>query len=350
MKKISNSSLYSCWPDGFSRYYSISQIIHTLFEGKTVSILDVGGDSQWMYRFLDDTDLDFKLHIIDLRDPDVIHPQVDYTKGDFFKIDRAKIKNDIVINTDVLEHIPMDLKQKFVNRCLEVAGKAVIFSAPQDHLEVDKAEHLMNDLYLEYTGEEQVWLKDHFKCGKPSAEMIRETIKSAGYPYIEINGNNIENWTVTFLLNFLNQNVSEIEDMDSLNRFYNKNIQHVGDFKEVGYRKVFIAFKDPALYEKHEEQIRSMFKSDSSKQGDFLQSAYKKLASTMSKKQKILEQQDSQILKLSKETEKTAQLNSDIKKLSEDIKTLSEELSVIKSSRSYKLTRKLSSYRRKPAN
>ncbi len=46
------TDLLSCWPDGYSRYYTIALVISFLFEDDQLNILDIGGASSWMNQFL----------------------------------------------------------------------------------------------------------------------------------------------------------------------------------------------------------------------------------------------------------------------------------------------------------
>lgn len=266
-----DQSLLSCWPDGYSRYYSIANILRIIFD-KDIKILDVGGDSQWMSRFLDDEKLDYTLNIVDTRKPDFENtsPYVRYTRGDFFKMNPADYPADAVINTDVLEHIPQKLKIPFVNQCIDFASSVVIFSAPQDDEEVTIAEHKINNYYKKYAGKQQYWLKEHFEFGKPNSNKISEAIEKKGLKYVCIDTNNLDNWLLSFSLNFTNSELLELPSMDELNKFYNKNIHFVGDFAGKPYRKIFVVFKDAALYDLKKDELATFFAADSSKKTEFL--------------------------------------------------------------------------------
>src|SRR4051812_32396717 len=98
--KSKNTALLSCWPDGYSRYYSITNILNLVYGTKHVDILDVGGDSQWMSKFLDDAELDYSLSIVDTREPDfkTKSARVKYVRQDFFKIKPSEFPADVVMN------------------------------------------------------------------------------------------------------------------------------------------------------------------------------------------------------------------------------------------------------------
>jgi hypothetical protein len=316
---IKNKSLLSCWPDGFSRYYAVSRILHATFGKNMINILDVGGDSKWMYEFLNDAGLYFNLHIVDTRLPDFKNPNIKYTKGDFFKLDPKDHKSDAVINTDVLEHIPANLKVPFVKKCVKFTNSVAVFSAPQDDAEVTFSEHTIDDLTKKATGKQQRWLKEHFAFGKPDPITIEDTIKNLGYPYMIINTNNLDNWLLSFSANLVNQNISAIPNMDELNKLYNSNIVTMGDFAGKPYRKIFVVFKDKNLYEKTAPKIQKTFAADTSDKLKFSNEIVKAF-----------------VTKILKDTKQIRKLNADLSEShkrilhrEEQVKNLENELSKI---------------------
>jgi hypothetical protein len=274
--KIVKNNLLSCWPDGYSRYYSVSNILRIVFENKNINILDVGGDSGWMSKFLNSAGVSYKLKIIDIRKPDFINkdPNVSYIKADFFNHKLVDFIPDAVINTDVLEHIPKELKMTFVNKCIESASSLVIFSAPHDDPEVTLTEHKINNFYLKYAQKQQPWLKEHFEFGKPNTSEIENTIKKAGYRYLIIDTNSLENWFISFSMNFINSELIGLKGMDNLNRIYNENIHSVGDFKSKPYRKQIIVFKNDALFIKYSSTITDFFVANDSKRIEYFTEAF----------------------------------------------------------------------------
>jgi hypothetical protein len=326
-----DTDLLSCWPDGYSRYYSISNILRIVFGPKRVDILDVGGDSQWMSRFLDSVSVDYKLTIVDTREADFksSNPRLTYVQGDFFKIEPADYSADVVMNTDVLEHIPPDLKVSFVNQCIKFANSVVIFSAPQEHPEVTLAEREIDNQYKKYTKKQQHWLKEHFEFGKPDPLMVEKTIQKHGYPYLILNTNNLENWLISFSINFINSELSGIRDMDRLNRFYNQHIHSVGDFEGTAYRRMFVVFKDKSLFDKHSGEINSFFSPNTTDKIAFFTKAFSLLAKQINSLESDKQKKDKTIVQLSKKLTETQNA----------LTNVTTELNNIKSSRSYRYTK-----------
>lgn len=331
--KSNYSELLSCWPDGYSRYYSISNILHIIYASKKLNILDVGGDSQWMSKFLDRVELDYTIKIIDTREQDfeTKNTRVKYIREDFFKAKPSDFPVDVVMNTDVLEHIPSELKGPFVNQCITFAKSLAIFSAPQDQLEVTYAEEQIDTHYKKYTKKQQRWLKEHFEFGKPDPTVIEESIKSHGYPYLIINTNNLENWFVSFSINFINSEILGLAGMDALNRFYNQHIQTVGDFTGTPYRKIFVVFKDQALYDESAKKIQDFFKPDASKKITYLAGVFELIIRNIKGFGQNINNQNIMIAKLTNE----------LVEARNSLSSTTTELNNIKASRSYRYIKKI---------
>jgi hypothetical protein len=266
---VKDKSLLSCWPDGFSRYYSIARILLSVFGKNQARILDVGGNSKWMYLFLKDSGMDFKLQIVDTRQPDFTNKDVLYTKADFFKLNSEKYRADAVINTDVLEHISDNLKIPFIKRCIELSDSIAVFSAPHDDEQVTLFEETINSFTQRATGKQQRWLKEHFIYGKPDSRSVIKAIENEGLPFLVFDTNNLDNWLLSFAANLINQNVSIIKNMDELNRLYNSHIDTFGDFSGKAYRKIFIVFKNKKTYEKVLPKLEKEFLDNTSDKAIF---------------------------------------------------------------------------------
>lgn len=237
-----------------------------------------------MSKFLDNSDINYALNIVDTREPDFKNKnkRVTYTQSDFFKLSKKEFAADAVINTDVLEHIPKNLKIKFVKQCIDFSNAITIISAPQDTEAVTAAEKKIDILYQEYTGQSQRWLKEHFEYGKPNAKSIAKTITDLGYPFLELNTNNLENWFTSFSLNLINSEVQPLEGMDELNRLYNKNIHSNGDFDGEAYRKIFIVFKDKKLFAEKKDELEKFFAPSSKTKSEYTQKVYETIAKNFS--------------------------------------------------------------------
>lgn len=300
-----------------------------------------------MSRFLDSLDLAYSLHIVDTREPDFKNqaPNVSYTKADFFDLKADQYMSDAVINTDVLEHIPDKLKFKFINQCLEFGKSVVIFSAPQADALVTSVEEQINKQYEDHTGKPQRWLKEHFEFGKPDFRVIEDQIMSRKLPYISLDTNNVDNWYLSFMLNFINTEVQELYGVDEFNRWYNQNIHSVGDYSSKAYRKILVVFKDRVLYEKHCHEILEFFKPDDSDKVTVLAKALTLLTHNMAKLHSAISEATITINKLSIDRDSLAlghnELERELKAAQRAFMDAHNELETIKSGRTYRYITKV---------
>ncbi len=335
MKK--DSELLSCWPDGYSRYYIISRALHDIFGKQKINILDLGGDSKWMYEFLNEQGVNFSLHIVDQRKPDFKNPNVKYTKGDFFKLKASEYLSDVTVNTDVLEHVPKDMKIPFVEKCLELTKKVAVFSGPFEAPDVTLAEKSIDNLSVKVSGKQQRWLKEHFEFGKPKAKDIEAVLQKQSLPYVCLYSNNINNWLLTFTANLVHQQVSNLEDMDGLNRFYNEHILSIGDSAGTPYRRVYVVFKDKSLAKKV-DALQKELSGDESTKTLF----YSKVMEAFAGKVISLGKEAAQATKKSAENErKLAEAKVQLAEQNNVIEDLSSRLDYIQSKLPYKVARKL---------
>ena len=82
---------------------------------------------------------------------------------------------DVVVASDVLEHIPPDLRQAVIDEALRVARKLVIFGFPSGGLawEADKA---LLRTYLNAKVDPPAWLTEHMDAPFPGAELFQNIV------------------------------------------------------------------------------------------------------------------------------------------------------------------------------
>lgn len=236
-------------PDGYSRFFVITRLIEETYKNKNkiIKILDVGGCSPYLKECLVGSGLNFDLTIVDiLPKPDDI--DVDYIQED---ITKSKIKDnsfDVVLSTDVLEHIPKDLKDKFITSSIRLSKGLVIIAAPFDTEGVDEAEHIVNDFNKQLFGVGQDWLEEHFLYTKPSIVQTNKVLKESKLPYVNFGVNNLYSWILSTHTNLIQAKTGlGTKDLENINTSYNKYLSSSIEFTEPTYRQFFVIFKDRQL-------------------------------------------------------------------------------------------------------
>lgn len=236
-------------PDGYSRFFFMVDVLNQLF-GKTkkkITILDVGGGSDFFRQELRKATFDFSLTVLDIieRPTDM---KVNYIQADATDMTFADGTYDVVISTDTLEHIPATHKQAFLDECLRVASQACIIAAPFDTESVNEAEVIVNNFNKKLFGVGQSWLEEHLALGKPSIELFSKTLKRTGFEYDDFGTQNITTWLLNTHINLLEAKLGlDQQAHRRINEQYNKNILEMGELEGPTYRHFFVMYKKREL-------------------------------------------------------------------------------------------------------
>jgi len=319
-KKVSKNLLkYS--PDIYTRYNFGIEIIKAIIGDKKKSkILDIGGRSGIIGKFIELYDLPYTLDIIDIRKDTKNNPTVcdKYIQGNFLTKD-LKNKYDFTTSFDVLEHI--ENKENFITRLLDVS-KFSIIAAPFDSPFVKESEKIVNECFKKYTGKDHPWLKEHTQFELPDKKWLEDYLEKNEINYFKIGSNNLYNWVITILPNlipaYFNVDTKHIEE---LNSFYNKNLIKLGDSKTPCYRYTYVISKKKLLNKKLEKLLKkSKLKSDPSTRLKFNELTIDSIT-------KILKSKDKEGIELNKNL---IELNKNYKKINIENNIKKQEIKILK--------------------
>jgi uncharacterized coiled-coil protein SlyX len=244
-----SSDPLSLGPDGYSRFFVIMGLLENFYKGstRTIRILDVGGCSPFLGDLLKKSPLKTDLTIIDiLPKPDDVNAT--YIQGDATKTDMPDGAYDVVITTDVLEHIPPKSKDVFVAACARLAKDVCIIAAPFDTPGVHQAEVMVNEFNKRLFGVGQDWLEEHFEFKKPSVDATMAVLKKHGAPYTHFGTNNLYSWIFSAHMNLLDAKVGiDAKKSLAIKRHYNRLLAHSPEFMEPSYRHFFVVYNKKEL-------------------------------------------------------------------------------------------------------
>jgi hypothetical protein len=86
---------------------------------------------------------------------------------------------DVVLSTDVLEHVPESQRQAHVDELVRVARRRVVLCWPLGSLEKDAAEKRLHDQLRSELGLELDFLEEHLRYGLPREEAVRSMVRAA---------------------------------------------------------------------------------------------------------------------------------------------------------------------------
>jgi len=188
----------------FSRMYSISNHIKKLIQNNSnISLLDIGGGKGWLAAFLPDVNYC------------LAEPKVNGISGE--NLPFAENSFDFVLSCHVLEHIPLENRELFVDSLMLRAKSAVILLNPF-YVEETFPEERLN---LVYEITQKDWVKEHIDCTLPTTRFIKNFCETRNFEHlIEPNGNKALNLSYIFTEYFAQKSKSGFE-LKKINKFFN---------------------------------------------------------------------------------------------------------------------------------
>src|SRR5262245_56674765 len=135
--------------DQFQRYHYVQQIILAA-AGK--SILEVGGAHSPLPQLL----TEHRVVLLDGKQA----PQLDAI-GTGLSLPFRNGAFDVVVSTDVLEHVPPEKREAFVNELLRVASQMVILGFPHNTPEASRADRELFEFVRKNQGVDHSFLSEH---------------------------------------------------------------------------------------------------------------------------------------------------------------------------------------------
>jgi hypothetical protein len=243
-----------------TRYILITELVKqaSVKLGKTnLNILDLGGYNGLARELLPD----HNVTILDIFEDDKLQ---NYIKVDTVGIPTENNTFDIVISTDVLEHIAPADRILFLSEAQRVSKEFVFIAAPFVEDGVAAEEHFANMVYFGETKQEYSWLKEHHEYGLPDSRLVMDVAHKYDLKVLSFSHTSVRLWgELISSAHFISDNISAIDKsmgnrLKKLNKFYFKELANQ-DFPKIGYRKFFILSKNSeiavSLPEYDEERI-----------------------------------------------------------------------------------------------
>lgn len=312
-------------PDGFSRFYILIDILRELYASRRtpITILDVGGGSEFMQQQLDALGLQYELTIIDIIErPKRVNTT--YVQGDATAMTFPDDSFDVVLSTDVLEHVFPKKKQAFLNECLRVSKDVCIIAAPFETEGVHEAEVVVNEFNKKLFGTGQDWLEEHLNYGKPTREMFLKTLRKQKVPFTEFGTQNLAVWLLNTHLNLIDAKLGlPTKAHVAINRFYNQNILEMGEFQAPTYRHFFIMYTGASFKRRFDASRYEQAQTDHKKTSQYTSDLLNLTAQRIAEQQKTIQKLEADQKTLRQQAhEKRSELEATIANQQETLKKM----------------------------
>ena len=216
--------------DMYQRYNLISEIIEKISVGKKLKILDVGGHPGIISEFLPNHDC----IITDLLEV----KQKQFVKSSGLLLPFKNKSFDLVISTDVLEHIDPKNRNVFLDEIHRVSKDYLIVGAPFWSKEVEQAEKESVNYINTQLRSFSPYLDEHAEFGIPKIELITEFSENKEMFMKQYHNGYLPNW---LSMQKLVHKISRIDEKlyHIVNEFYNKHF-YEDDNSSPSYRKIIL--------------------------------------------------------------------------------------------------------------
>ncbi len=191
----------------YFRFKSLADEIHKLKNGiDKFSVLDVGGGSGLLAQFI----------------PEAHYCLADPATNGISGVNLPfKDKSfDIVVACHVLEHIPMENRDFFIDALIAKSKKYVILLNPFEIEELPAQQRLQ--LFIDITN--AGWAKEHLEYTLPKLDLIHAYARKHHLNYyIKENGTLATTMAIEFCQHFANMSGKK-SDMEKINSFFNKSL------------------------------------------------------------------------------------------------------------------------------
>lgn len=257
-KKINSDDYGLLDPTYVSRYLLLAGLLdsyrHHNGSTKKLKVLEVGGFGSMLDKFVD-----IDLTIIDTL-PNAENLQ-NYIQGDALAMPFENKSFDVVVSSDVLEHIPAESRDIFIKESARVTKDMLVIAAPFNLEGVREAEISANDFYKQMTGRDHRWLLEHLLDDLPDMRKTISRLEKQDFETGYFSNTALNNWQLVTRIGFFLSEYSEKQSESSnflqiINKYYLDNIMK-NDFSKKGYRTFIVASKNHQIDIKEEKDIYS---------------------------------------------------------------------------------------------
>lgn len=249
--------------DQYQRYRTLQILVESVkkyYNIQQLNILEVGSNEQLnLGKFLPNDNITYS----DLSIPQNISLNVKFIEADATDLRNINDNEfDIVISSDVFEHIPKIKREEFLKETSRVAKLVSLHCFPFESEAIISAEASANEYYKSMFGINHIWLQEHIDNGLPDEEMLKDILSKFADDYFMFEHGDILLWEDMTKLASYTEYVQELLPLRKrIEDFYQQSI-YVHDIGEKNYRKFIVLSNDKNLLNDLETTMANIFDSE----------------------------------------------------------------------------------------
>lgn len=163
-----------------------------------------------------------------------------YVQGDGNRLPFKGKSFNVVVTSDVYEHVPPEERKTFLENLLRVTDGFVILGAPFYSERNALAEQIVFEYVRKVLHAQHEQLKEHIENKLPDADELKELIKEGGLDFTCFESGNLNGWLLMMMVKHYLMSIPDSERLHTmLDRFYNMNF-YESDHSGECYRKAFV--------------------------------------------------------------------------------------------------------------
>lgn len=245
-KRMNRAEKNKLAPDLYSRNTVIAFLADKIVDKEQPKVLDVGGYGAKLSWFLPE---DTNFTIMDSKTPpEKLDNNVVYKQGNAQKIPFSDRNFELVVCTDMLEHVDKPFRAPIIRELIRVSKNHLILGVPCGNGLIGRAEEKVLEQFRITTGTDHPFLKEHRAFGLPDEAKIDEILSKEGVSYFKVKEGNLMNWYIQQLYtSVINEHQAIRPNAFDFYRYFNDNLFELGNLRTPVYRTIYCISKEDTL-------------------------------------------------------------------------------------------------------